>query len=37
MPVQIRSTRVKAPAISDLDNVPVEAFSTNQKATLNRS
>ena len=37
MPVQIRSTRVKAPAISDLDNVPVEAFSTNQKTTLNLS
>ena len=27
----------KAPAISDPDNVPVEAFSTNKKATLNLS
>ena len=27
----------KAPAISDPDNVPVEAFSTNEKATLNLS
>ena len=37
MPVQTRSTRVKAPAISDPDNVPVEALSTNEKATLNLS
>ena len=35
MSVQTRSTRVKAPAISDPDNVPVEALSTNEKATLN--
>ena len=33
MPVQTQSTRVKAPAIS----VPVEALSTNEKATLNLS
>ena len=37
MPIQIRSTRVKVPAISDLDNVPVQALSTNEKATLNLS
>ena len=37
MSVQTRSTRVKAPAISDSDNVPVEARSTNEKATLNLS
>ena len=37
MLVQTRSTRVKAPAISDPDNVPVEALSTNEKATLNLS
>ena len=37
MPVQTRSTRVKAPAISDPDNVPVEALSTNEKTTLNLS
>ena len=37
MSVQTRSTRVKAPAISDPDNVPVEALSTNEKATLNLS
>ena len=37
MSVQTRSTRVKAPAISDPDNVPVEARSTNEKATLNLS
>ena len=35
MSVETRSTRVKAPAISDPDNVPVEALSTNEKATLN--
>ena len=33
MPVQTRSTRVKAPAISGPDNVPVEALSTNETAT----
>ena len=37
MPIQIRSTRVKVPAISDLDNVPVQALSANEKATLNLS
>ena len=37
MSVQTRSTRVKARAISDPDNVPVEALSTNEKATLNLS
>ena len=37
MSVQTRSTRVKAPAISDPDNVPVEARSTNEKATLKLS
>ena len=37
MPVQTRSTRVKGPAISDRDNVPAEALSTNEKATLNLS
>ena len=37
MSVQTRSTRVKAPAISDPDNVPAEALSTNEKATLNLS
>ena len=37
MSVQTRSTRVKASAISDPDNVPVEARSTNEKATLNLS
>ena len=37
MSVQTRSTRVKAPAISDTDNVSVEALSTNEKATLNLS
>ena len=37
MAVQTRSTRVKAPAISDPDNVPVEAFSINDKTTLNLS
>ena len=35
--VQIRSTRVKAFAMSDPDNVPVKALSTNEKATLNLS
>ena len=35
MSVMTRSTRDKAPAISDPDNVPVEALSTNEKATLN--
>ena len=35
--VQTGRTRVKAPAISDPDNVPVEALSTNEKATLNLS
>ena len=37
MPVQTQSTRVKTSAISDLDNAPVEALSTNEKATLNLS
>ena len=37
MPLQTRSTRVKAPAISDPDSVSVEAPSTNEKATLNLS
>ena len=35
--VQIRSTRVKAFAMSDPDNVLVKALSTNEKATLNLS
>ena len=35
MPVQTWSTRVKVPAITNPDNVPVEALSTNEKATLN--
>ena len=37
MPVQTRSTTVKVLAISDPDNVPVEARSANEKATLNLS
>ena len=37
MSVQTRSTSVKVPAISDPDNVPVEACSTNEKAILNLS
>ena len=37
MPVQTRSTRVKAPVIPDPDNVPVEPLSANEKATLNLS
>ena len=37
MSAQTGSTRVKVPAISDPDNVPVEARSTNEKATLNLS
>ena len=37
MSVQTRRTRVNATAISDPDNVPVEALSTNEKATLNLS
>ena len=37
MPLQTWSTRVKGSAISDLENVPVEALSTNEKATLNPS
>ena len=37
MSVETRSTRVKAPAISDPDNVLVQALSTNEKATLNLS
>ena len=36
MSVRTRSTRVKAPAISNPDNVPVEALSTNE-AALNLS
>ena len=35
MPVQTQSTRVKTRAIPDPDNVPVEALSSNEKATLN--
>ena len=35
MPVQTQSARVKTPSVSDLDNVSVEAISTNEKATLN--
>ena len=35
--VQTQSTRVKAPVISDPENVPVEALSTNEKSTLNLS
>ena len=34
MLLQSRSTRVKTPVISDPDNVPVEALSSNEKATL---
>ena len=37
MPGQTRSTTVKAPAISDPNNVRVEVCSTNEKATLNLS
>ena len=37
MSVMTRSTRDKAPAISDSDKVPVEALSPNEKATLNLS
>ena len=37
MSVQARSASVKAPVISDPSNVPVEALSTNEKATLNLS
>ena len=37
MSVMTRSTRDKAPAISHSDKVPVEAISTNEKATLNLS
>ena len=37
MSVMTRSTRDKAPAISHSDKVPVEALSTNEKATLNLS
>ena len=37
MPVQTRSTCVKAPASWDPDNAPVEALSTNEKAILNLS
>ena len=37
MPVQTWNIRVKAPPISDPDNVPVETCSTNEKATLNLS
>ena len=35
MPVETRSTSVKAPVIFYLDNVPLEARSSNEKATLN--
>ena len=37
MSVQTRSIGVKAPVISDPDNVPVEALSNNEKATLKLS
>ena len=37
MPVQTRSTRVKASAIFDSDNIPVKACSLNEKATSNLS
>ena len=37
MAVQTRSTRVKAPVISNPNNVPVGALSTNEKANLNLS
>ena len=37
MSVQTRSTRVKAPAISDPDNVPAEVLSTNERVTLKLS
>ena len=37
MSVQTRNTRVKAPAISDPDNVSFEALSTNEKTTFNLS
>ena len=37
MSVQTQSTRIKAPVISDPENVPVEALSTNEKSTLNLS
>ena len=35
MPEQNQSISAKAPAILDLDNIPVAALSANQKATLN--
>ena len=35
MPVQTLNTRVKAPAISHPHNIPAEARSANEKATLN--
>ena len=31
--VKTRSIKVKAPSVSDLDNVSVEALSVNEKAT----
>ena len=34
MPVQTRSPRIKAPVISDPDNVPVEALSTNDYSKI---
>ena len=37
MSVQTRSARVKALAIMDPGNAPVEALSTNEKATLSLS
>ena len=37
MSIQTRSSRVKAPAISDPDNVHVEVISTNDKTTPNLS
>ena len=37
MLLQTRSISVKAPTISDPDNVPVERLSTNEKSTLNYS
>ena len=37
MPMQTRTTRVKAPAISDPDNIHIGDFSVNEKANLNLS
>ena len=35
MSVETQSARIEAPAVSDPYNVPVEALSTNEIATLN--